>query len=558
MRTYMVLEICGIPVQSLWFSLILFLFAAMLIAMDKWFGPLERGFTAVSKKRLMCVVGVGILALALRAAILPIVPPGEPELADEFAYLLAADTFTQGRLTNQPHPMWVHFETINQIQQPTHQSKYPVGQSLVLAVGQILGHPWLGVWLSCALMCAAFLWMLQGWLPPAWALIGALLVAVRFCTGHSWGTFYWGGAAAATAGALVMGALPRIMEQGRARHCIIMGLGLVLLANTRPFEGMVLGLGVGAVLLIWMIQQKFLSVAKIFLNVVLPIFLILAVGGAAMAYYFWKVTGDPFIMPYTVYSKTYDAEKTFIWQKPDYGKSYSHPDLEFFHHVQAKKVEARMKDYPFMLKTRAARIRFDCLAPGLFWMLLFVPFALKNKKYRILVFLGVVCLPAFMVTTYFYMHYLAPMLGLLYAIILVGMQRAWQWKIRGKKVGAALVRACIIAWVFMLGFQINNAFVFANKAESGDLAFRDRRAGIQKSLGADGNKHLIVVRYIPSRCRSCDEWVYNDADIDSSPVVWARDMGKAKNRELIDYFKHRRVWRLDVGRGSILFGPYTR
>jgi hypothetical protein len=39
--------------------------------------------------------------------------------------------------------------------------------------------------------------------------------------------------------------------------------------------------------------------------------------------------------------------------------------------------------------------------------------------------------------------------------------------------------------------------------------------------------------------------VWNAADIDGSKVVWARDMGEAANQELLDYFKDRRVWRLN-------------
>src|SRR4051812_49560410 len=73
------------------------------------------------------VAGAIVLLAALVAAALPSllarsVPlPAQP---DEYSYLLAADTFARGRLTNPPHPMGRYLQTPEGLQQPTYSSKY--------------------------------------------------------------------------------------------------------------------------------------------------------------------------------------------------------------------------------------------------------------------------------------------------------------------------------------------------------------------------------------------------------------------------------------------------
>src|SRR5262249_18785074 len=279
-----------------------------------WFNRWEQALANIARRRVLAIAIAGVTPLLLRAVLLPWIPVPVPAMHDEFSYLLAADTFTHGRLTNPPHPMWAHFETFHEIFQPTYASMYPPMQGLLLAFGQVLGHPFTGVLLSVAIMCAAICWMLQGWLPPTWALLGALLPSTNFAVFSYWNNSYWGGAAAAIGGALVLGALPRVAKRGRALDVVLLGLGLAILANSRPYEGFVLGVVAGAGLIWWIARDTRTRQLVLSLRVVVPLAMVLAASSAATCYYFWRVTGSPLRMPLLVNRQTYAIAPYFFGQ----------------------------------------------------------------------------------------------------------------------------------------------------------------------------------------------------------------------------------------------------
>src|SRR4051812_14266739 len=179
---------------------------------------------------IIVVLAVTPVALRLLLATLPGFHLPRPFIPDEFSYILAGDTFAHFRLTNPQHPLWQFFDSFHVLSHPTYASKYPPGQGLFLAAGKLLfGSFRAGVHLSIVLLTASVYWMLRGWAPRRWAVLGALIVIVRFGLFSYWMDSFWGGAVAAIGGTLVLGAYPRILRSPNPRDAVLAGLGFVIL-----------------------------------------------------------------------------------------------------------------------------------------------------------------------------------------------------------------------------------------------------------------------------------------------------------------------------------------
>ena len=366
---------------------------------------------------------VGIAALLVRLAILPLSPVPQPFIHDEFANLLAADTFASGRLTNPTHPMWIYFESFHITQRPTYMSMYFPAQGMVGAAGKaVAGNPWFGVWLSTGLMCAAMCWMLQRWLPPGWALLGGMIAVMRLALFSYRIDSYNRGACAAIGGALVLGTLPRIMRIPRICDGLWLALGVAILANSRPYEGLLLRMPVVCAL-VWLTARKALLPAPVlFRRAIAPAALLVVVAGMA-GYYNYRVFGDPFTLPYQVNRATYASAPVFLWQRPRPEPVYRYKVMRDFYSRWEMGDFLYARTLTGFLHGEAKKLGTVLLfffGVALLPPLIMLPQVFRDRRVRFLVAAGTVFGVGLSLNAWLFPRYVGPFACALYSILLQG------------------------------------------------------------------------------------------------------------------------------------------
>src|SRR5215469_14837372 len=504
-------------------------------------------------------LAIGLLffsVIGVRLAVLPLLRVPVPGIHDEYSYLLLGDTLAHGRLTNPTHPMWMNFESFHINWFPTYCSKYPPGQGAVLALGELLGRPWIGVVLSVSVTCAAILWMLQAWLPPRWALLGGVLVALKFGIASYWMNSYWGGAVAATGGALVLGAMPRIIRYAQARVALLLGLGLAILANTRPYEGLLLTVPV-AVWFLWWLASRTKSRANVGTRrarVILPLAAVLMLTLVFMGYYNWRLTGNAFLFPHVLNSRTYSTMGLFLWDHPKPPKEYHNQQFDdFYNGWEREDYQNTWRDAWNVSLEKLTRSGSTYFWWGALYLLPGLVFVYRDRKMRLPLLIFGLCATGFLATIWSFPHYASPATCVIFLLLVQAIRHLLTIRVAGRPFGAAL--AC--AAIFLLAADVS---LRASNHQCDPLEWTCQgdpsRAAIQEKLSHTPGKHLILVRYEEDH-NIHDEWVYNGAEIDSAKVLWARELDAEQNAKLLAYFKERQVWLVEPDKDNTELIPYS-
>ncbi|CDZ78492.1 hypothetical protein BN59_02802 [Legionella massiliensis] len=542
---------------------------------SRWDSQRIRGFLYLFSSKLnqltsnlvLCFLIPFLMVLIGRFVIFSDIPTPQPLIEDEFSYLLAGDTFASFRMTNPMHAFWEHFESIHLIVKPSYMSKYPPMQGLILALGQLVfGSPWVAVVISMAIFCGLLPWVFRAWTTVNWAMLGALLATYKIGIVSYWTDSYWGGGAAAIGGALVLGSVKRLVEKSTSGMLAIFSLGSCILANSRPFEGLVFLLGcAGYVLAQWhgRYKEKLPLLAK---NMRVSLLVIIIPTLLLMGLYNDRVTGNLTELPYTEYDKQYSIWTPFVWQQvPDNEPIYRHDFIRRAAVEWDGGIKQASRHYPMTVFLNDFIRNFQFyFGDSFYFILLFLVLFLigdgtnlmrsiffKQPNRAAMGILLFYCLISCLILDVV-PHYTAPAAALIYLAMTMALRTMSEYSYKKTEVGKIFCLTLSLFFIVSTASLMSsneNRFLFPKKH------FLEKRNRVLSLLNSQPGQLLVFVHQGKLNDPN-DIWVYNQANIDASKIVWANDMTPEKNQGLIDYYGNKRtVWHLNDD-AKLTLAPY--
>lgn len=457
----------------------------------------------------------------------------EPYVVDEYSYLFGAETFLAGRLTTPTHPFYQHFPDVHNIETPTWQMKYPPGQSLLLALGGLMGHPIVGAWLGMSLAIGGLCWMLLAVLPARWAFTGTLLGLLNWWIMMRFGQSYRGASLAALGGTISFGALIRLLQTPRAVYGALLAGGLFLLAIARPYEGLVSSLPAALLLLKRLYTVQGPERRALLLSGLLPCLLTLLMLFSWMAYYHGQVTGSAFVMPYQVWS----AQKS----KQPLGQLLSgasklisdprNPEYKMIDRVSELLIQGIRRIKPTLLMYFPVNLSIS---------LAFLYGARRRKWFGFLFGTTVLTWMAIFLEQPMWIapEYAAPLFGLCLYLITQGLRSLSAVRWGTFRFGARLAMMLVISSMLTFSGHCLRTEKFGPYPEP-----VQQRLRITEQLQKDPARDLVFVG-VGQRRDYTFQWLHNHPNLDQSEIIWALPIDADSDRRLREYFRGRIVWEL--------------
>ena len=212
-----------------------------------------------------------------------------PHLIDEVAQLFQSRIFAAGRLaTPAPKPPEFFLVAQTLITDAGWVSQYPPGQSLLLALGMLVGLEWLVNPILGGLSVLLIFYLARGLYGTRVGLAACFLWAAS-----SWVLFmsatYMNHVGATT---LALGAWTALWAPHRPNraHALMAGFLLAATAATRPLDGVACGLP----MLVWVIARRRATATAWLVLGTLPV-------AVAWGYVNWRLFGSPFTLGYSAH-----------------------------------------------------------------------------------------------------------------------------------------------------------------------------------------------------------------------------------------------------------------
>ena len=173
-----------------------------------------------------------------------------------------------------------------------------------------------------------------------------------------------------------------------------------------------------------------------------------------------------------------------------------------------------------------------------------IPLLWRSKRMRLPAVLVMVMGTVSLVEVWWYPHYAAPFLAVLLILAAQSLRYLRQWKYHGREVGRSLVNA--IPAAVLLVMMTFEAQAIARHQTTDQIQSKNTQVAQKDNIEREllknhSGQHVILVSYagLP---RPHEEWIYNPANIDAAPVIWALDLGQTENEKLRRHYAGRSFW----------------